>query len=183
MRRTCAITWRMRCAISWALHASSHVIELHLNLTVMELSPLLRESTGSSLSSSELLSSQSVPGFEFKLRTSMGGFFSFPFLPFLWSALDSERQTLCKCLTFALITFGLDRATFVRSMSVCSTTSVAAESFCLWSPRSVHVVDLDRVFSGALRQKSRFLHGRFCIPHNSHGFCQVKVFLLEQFLL
>ena len=83
----------------------------------------------------------------------------------------------------ALITLGLDRATFVRSMSVCSTTSVAAESFCLWSPRSVHVVDLDRVFSGALRQQSRFLHGRFCIPHNSHGFCQVKVFLLEQFLL
>ena len=96
MRRTCAMTWRMRCAISWALHASSHVIELHLNLNVMELSPLLRESTGFSLSSSELFSSQSVPGFEFKLRTSMGGFFSFPFLPFLWSALDSERQTLCK---------------------------------------------------------------------------------------
>ena len=36
------------------------------------------------------------------------------------------------------------------------------------------MVDLDRVFSGALRQQSRFLYGHFC---------QVKVFLLEQFLL
>ena len=45
------------------------------------------------------------------------------------------------------------------------------------------MVDLYWVFSGALRQQSRFLHGRFCIPRNSHGFCLVKVFLLEQFLL
>ena len=42
-------------------------------------------------------------------------------------------------------------------MSVCSTTSVAAESFCLWSSRSVYMVDLDRVFSGALRKQSRNL--------------------------
>ena len=87
--------------MSYLLPVSTIVlIRCSLILTVMELSPLLRDSTGSSLSSSELFSSQSVPGFEFKLRTSMGGFFSFPFLPFLWSALDSERQTLCKCLTF-----------------------------------------------------------------------------------
>ena len=106
-------------------------------------------------------------------------FLAFPLVSFgLWTANPMQVSDF-----FALITLGLDRATFVRSMSVCSTTSVAAESFCLWSPRSVHVVDLDRVFSGALRQQSRFLHGRFCIPHNSHGFCQVKVFLLEQFLL
>ena len=71
-----------------------------LILTEMELTPLLRESTGSSLSSSELFSSQFVPGFEFKLRAFMGRFFSFPFLPFLWSALNFERQTLCKCPTF-----------------------------------------------------------------------------------
>ena len=103
-----------------------------LILTVMELSPLLRESTGSSLSSSELFSSQSVPGFEFKLQTFMGGFFSFPFLPFLWSALDFERQTLCNEVSdfFALVTPGLHCATINRSMSICST-SVAAESFCL----------------------------------------------------
>ena len=104
-------------------------------------------------------------------------FLAFPLVSFgLWTANPMQVSDF-----FALITLGLDRATFVRSMSVCSTTSVAAESFCLWSPRSVHVVDLDRVFSGALRQQSRFLHGRFCIPHNSHGFGQVKVFLLGSF--
>ena len=45
------------------------------------------------------------------------------------------------------------------------------------------MVDLDRVFSGALRQQSRFLYGRFCILRSFHSFCQVKVLLLEQFLL
>ena len=50
---------------------------------------------GSSLSSFELFSSQSVPGLELKLQTFMGGFFSFPL-----SALDFEQQTLCKCPTF-----------------------------------------------------------------------------------
>ena len=70
--------------MSYLLPVSTIVlIRCSLILTVMELSPLLRDSTGSSLSSSELFSSQSVPGFEFKLRTFMGGFLSFPFLPFL----------------------------------------------------------------------------------------------------
>ena len=133
--------------MSYLLPLSTIILILcSLILTVMELSPLLRESAGSSLSSSELFSRQSVPGFEFKLRTFMGGFFSFPFLPFLWSALDFERQTLCKCPTFLLF------------HHICSRES-------------------------ALRQQSSFLHGHFCIPGNSHGFCQVKVFLLEQFLL
>ena len=45
------------------------------------------------------------------------------------------------------------------------------------------MVDLDRVFSGALRQQSPFLYGRFCILRSFHSFCQVKVLLLEQFLL
>ena len=119
--------------MSYLLSLSTIILILcSLILTVMELSLLLRESTGSSLSLSELFSRQSVPGFEFKLRTFMGGFFSFPFLPFLWSAVDFERQTLYKCPTFLhLLHPGLDRATLARSMSVCSTTSVAAESFCL----------------------------------------------------
>ena len=106
-------------------------------------------------------------------------FLVFPLVSFgLWTANPLQVSDF-----FALFTPGLDRATFVRSMSVGSTTSVAAENFCLWSPRSIHVVDLDWVFHGALRLQSRFLHGRFCIPRNSHGFSQVKVFLLEQFLL
>ena len=104
---------------------------------------------------------------------------TFPLVSFgLWTANPRQVADF-----FALITPGRDCATFVRSMSVCSTTSVAAESFCVWSSRSVHMVDLDRVFSGALRQQSRFLYGRFCISRNFHSFCQVKVFLLEQFLL
>ena len=87
--------------MSYLLPVSTIILILcSLILTVMELSPLLRESTGSSLLSSELFSSQSVPGLELKLRTFMGGFFSFPFLPFLWSALDFEQQTLGKCPTF-----------------------------------------------------------------------------------
>ena len=37
MRRTCAMTGRMRCAISWALHASSHVIESCIARTTYRL--------------------------------------------------------------------------------------------------------------------------------------------------
>ena len=75
---------------------------------------------------------------------------------------------------FSLIKPGLDCATFVRSMSVSSTTSVTAERFHLWPLRRVDVVDLGWAFSGALRQQWRFFYGRFCIPRNFHSFARSR---------
>lgn len=108
-----------------------------LVLTVIELSPLLRESTGSSLIIWAVLK-PSCTRFGIHAADFHGWFLFFSFLAF---HLVSFGLCAANCLqvsdVFALVTPGLDCATFVRGLSVSSTTSIAGESFCLWSMRSM----------------------------------------------